>query len=290
MKQWTIDATSVGIRADIYISQHSEYSRSKVNEMIKNESVKVNHHKIKANYKLHLNDNIEVEDYIEKPHDLLPCDISLDIVYEDEYLIIINKPTGLVVHPSKGNREISILQGLIHYYQGTSYKPGIVHRLDKHTSGLLIVAKDMITHRLLAQAIETKQIQRHYRAIVQGNFIENVCWVRESISESSKFKKMILDPINGKEAITEIVKIASNFDYSLLEYHLNTGRKHQIRVHSQSLGFPILNDPVYGTNIFDKNFGQFLCAFQIKFTHPRTNENLEFTIPLPEEFSQYIQI
>lgn len=289
MKQWTIDTTSVGLRADIYISQHSDYSRSKVNEMIKNESILVNHHSIKANYKLHLNDLIELQDYVEKAHDLAPVEMKLDIVYEDDYLIIVNKPSGLVVHPSKGNRNQSLLQGLIHYYQNTSFKPGIVHRLDKQTSGLLIVAKDMMTHRLLASAIENKEVQRYYRALVKGDFTENTCWVRHKISESLKLKQMVLDPENGKEAVTEVLKIASNQSYSLLEYHLFTGRKHQIRIHSQSLGFPILNDPIYALESFDPDYGQFLCAFKLMFTHPRTHENLEFTIPLPEEFSQYIQ-
>lgn len=283
MKRWTVTHNDVSKRIDIFLNEHSELSRTKLNEMIKSQAVRCNGESIKAKYKLKLHDVIEIDDFIQQTHNLDGVSMDLDIVYEDSYLCVLNKPKGMLTHPGKHGDENTLLHGLIHHFKDK--KPGIVHRLDKDTEGLLVVAKDAITHAHLSKQVESKSMKRYYYALVHGVLDKET--IVESAIGSHKFeKKMSVDGINARPAKTLFTPVQKGREWSLLHCELFTGRTHQIRVHAQSLGHPLIEDPVYGIDSDAK--GQYLFAYKLHFTHPHTLEEMIFEQAYPQSFIHWI--
>ncbi len=262
------------IRIDTYLSSKLDISRSKIQKLIDEEKVTVNGKVIKSNYKTKLNDEIEIDDELDFDITVEPVEIPLDIVYEDEYLMIINKPSGLVVHPAPGHYDDTLVNGLLFYLNKDKTKnirPGIVHRLDKDTSGLMVVAKDEKTMELLSEMISKKEVERKYLAIVDGVIKENTATIDAPIGrDPSNRQKMAINP-TGKNAITHIKVIERFKNNTFIECLLDTGRTHQIRVHLSYINHRVTNDPVYGEG---NEFGQMLHSYSIKFIHPEFIEEL----------------
>ena len=272
------------IRIDTYLSSKLDISRSKIQKLIDEEKVTVNGKVIKSNYKTKLNDEIEIDDELDFDISVEPVEIPLDIVYEDEYLMIINKPSGLVVHPAPGHYDDTLVNGLLFYLNKDKTKnirPGIVHRLDKDTSGLMVVAKDEKTMELLSEMISKKEVERKYLAIVDGVIKENTATIDAPIGrDPSNRQKMAINP-TGKNAITHIKVIERFKNNTFIECLLDTGRTHQIRVHLSYINHRVTNDPVYGEG---NEFGQMLHSYSIKFIHPITKKELYFEQDPPKEF------
>ena len=272
------------IRIDTYLSNKLDISRSKIQKLIDEEKVTVNGKVIKSNYKTKLNDEIEIDDELDFDISVEPVEIPLDIVYEDEYLMIINKPSGLVVHPAPGHYDDTLVNGLLFYLNKDKTKnirPGIVHRLDKDTSGLMVVAKDEKTMELLSEMISKKEVERKYLAIVDGVIKENTATINAPIGrDPSNRQKMAINP-TGKNAITHIKVIERFKNNTFIECLLDTGRTHQIRVHLSYINHRVTNDPVYGGG---DEFGQMLHSYSIKFIHPITKKELYFEQDPPKEF------
>lgn len=272
------------IRIDTYLSNKLDISRSKIQKLIDEGKVTVNGKVIKSNYKTKLNDEIEIDDELDFDITVEPVEIPLDIVYEDEYLMIINKPSGLVVHPAPGHYDDTLVNGLLFYLNKDKTKnirPGIVHRLDKDTSGLMVVAKDEKTMELLSEMISKKEVERKYLAIVDGVIKENTATIDAPIGrDPSNRQKMAINP-TGKNAITHIKVIERFKNNTFIECLLDTGRTHQIRVHLSYINHRVTNDPVYGEG---NEFGQMLHSYSIKFIHPITKKELFFEQDPPKEF------
>ena len=291
-----IDETKSGQRIDKFLVDNTEYTRSKIQKMIEENCILVNNKSVKASYLLKENDKIEIKDY-EESTDILPENIPLDIYYEDEDLIVVNKPSGMVVHPAPGNYTGTLVNALMYHTNNlstvnTSIRPGIVHRIDADTSGLLLVAKNDKTHNILAEAIQKKEVVREYIALVEGIIKEDTATIDAPIGRDvHNRKKMCVTSDNSKEAITHIRVLERYNDATLIRCKLETGRTHQIRVHLSYIGHPIVNDPVYGKRkLIDPKFGQMLHAEKLGFVHPITKEYMEFTSPLPEEFTRILNI
>ncbi|MDD5842813.1 MAG: RluA family pseudouridine synthase, partial [Solobacterium sp.] len=226
--------------------------------------------------------------------DIKPKDIALDIVYEDEDLIVINKPKGLVVHPAAGNYDNTLVNALLYHCKELSdingyYRPGIVHRIDKDTSGLLVCAKNNAAHAALSAQLQDKTCFRKYYAIVNGIIDNNEGIINAPIGRSSKDRqKMEVTDKNSKEAITEFKVLQRLSSTCLVECELKTGRTHQIRVHMAFIKHPVLNDPKYSKKTIDET-GQYLHAYYLSFIHPKTNERMEFVTDMPEYMKNYIR-
>ena len=283
----------INIRIDKYLSENTDYSRSTIQKMIEEGFIKVNNKNIKSNYILKENDLINIDESFIKEIDILPENIKLDIVYEDNDLMVINKPSGMVVHPGSGNTEHTLVNALMGYTNELSnnnedFRPGIVHRIDKDTSGLMIVAKNNKAHELLADGFKNKTIHREYIALVIGEITEEKGIIDAPIGRDKQDrKKMCVTDINSKHAITHFKVLKRYQGYTLINLKLETGRTHQIRVHMKYIGYPIFNDPVY-TNHKCTSFGQFLHSSTLDFIHPLTNEHLHFECDLPKEFKEYL--
>ena len=275
-----------------YISNNTDYSRELVTKMIKDNYILVNGNSIKPSYKTKLNDEITIDESYIQTDEIVPEYIPLNIVYEDEYLMVINKQSGIVVHPGAGNKDNTLVNGLKYYTEslsdlGGSVRSGIVHRLDKDTSGLMLVAKTNKVHELLSDDFKNKRVYREYYALLIGNFPSNTAFIDAPIGRSKEnYNKMVVTK-DGKPARTHLKVLKRYKDYTLVSLVLETGRTHQIRVHMSYIGYPIYNDPVY-VNKKATEFGQFLHSKNIKFTHPITKEVLEFTSDLPKEFQDFI--
>ena len=283
------------IRIDSYLSDNTDYSRSKIKDMIKNSKVLVNEKEISPSYKVKEKDIITLEEDEEVSFDMEPEKMELDIVYEDEYLAIINKPSGIVVHPAVGNPNHTLVNGLLYHFNNISkdktIRPGIVHRLDKDTSGLMVVAKNDFIHDKLSNMIKEKEIEREYLALVWGVVRHEKGKIDAPIGRDfNDRQKYTVTDINGKESITHFKVIERYNNTTLIKCKLETGRTHQIRVHLNYIGHPIVNDPVYGRRkIFNKEFGQMLHSKSIKFIHPVTEEKLSFEVDPPEEFYKILE-
>ena len=281
------------IRIDKYLCQYLEESRTTIHKMIDDEFITVDGKKVKSNFIVKPGMEIDVKEGYIKPLDIKAEDIPLDIVYEDDYLMIINKPSGMVVHPGNGNEEGTLVNALMNYTNKLSsingeMRPGIVHRIDKDTSGLLVVAKNDKTHELLSDMLSRHEINRTYYALLKGEFKGETAVIDAPIGRNKQDrKKMAVTPENSKNAITHLRVLKKYYGYTLAELKLETGRTHQIRVHMQYIGFPIYNDPVY-TNDKCTEFGQFLHSKEIDFIHPITKERIHYECELPEEFKNFI--
>ena len=279
-----------GERLDTYLTKINEdLSRSKISKLIKNKNILVNGNIVKSGYTIKEGDIIEI-DYVEETMDVIPEKMDLDIVYEDDDVIVVNKANGVVVHPAIGNSHGTLVNGLMYHSNSLSsingeFRPGIVHRIDAYTTGLLMVAKNNKAHEILAKQLEQKTTTRVYHALVWGVINNDTGTIDAPIgSDLNDRKKMAVTDMNAKEAVTHF-KVLERFDNAtLIELKLETGRTHQIRVHMNYIGHPVVNDPVYGRRKLIDASGQCLHAKTLGFIHPTTNEYMEFNSNLPECF------
>ncbi len=283
------------VRIDQYLTEKLDISRSKVQKLIKEEKVLVNDKVVSANYLTKVGDNIEVNSDLDYEIDIEPEDIPIDVLYEDDYLLIVNKESGMVVHPAAGNYSHTLVNALLYRFnlshKDDKIRPGIVHRIDKDTSGVLVVAKDDKTHELLSEMIKEKKVERKYIALVNGIIMHDAGEIDAPIGRDTvNRQKMMVTADNSKDAITHfrVLKRYKNENKTLIECKLDTGRTHQIRVHMEYIGYPIYNDPVYGKNKHTTPFGQFLHSKSIRFIHPITGKEIYYETELPKEFQDYL--
>ena len=298
MKEFSIDLNSEGQRIDLYLSeQFEDRSRSYIQKIIKDGYVKVNQKPVKSNYRLSFDDRVEVTLPEAKEPDIVPENIPLDILYEDQDIIMINKPKQMVVHPAPGHYSGTLVNAVLYHCRGNLsgingvLRPGIVHRIDMDTTGALVICKSDFAHQSLAEQLSVHSITRKYRAIVHGNLKEDEGTVRGAIGRHpTDRKKMAINERNGKPAVTHYRVLERFGNYTYIECQLETGRTHQIRVHMASIGHPLLGDAVYGPKKCPvKNLqGQTLHAMVLGFIHPRTGAYMEFEAPLPEYFSNLL--
>ncbi|MDD3392620.1 MAG: RluA family pseudouridine synthase [Bacilli bacterium] len=290
MKEYKIDTINANKRIDSFLMANTDFSRSKIQELIKDGNVLVNNVMTKNSYKIKENDLITLKEPELKQLDLVPEDMPLDIVYEDNDVIIVNKANGVVVHPALGNNNHTLVNGLLYHSKKLSdvngeFRPGIVHRIDAYTTGLLMIAKNNKAHELLAKQLEEKTTYRKYVALVWGVIDHDTGTIDAPIGRDAKNrKKMAVTDANSKNAITHFKVLERYKDATLIELSLETGRTHQIRVHMNYIEHPIVNDPVYGRRKLIDDSGQCLHAKELGFIHPSTKEFIKFDSPLPESF------
>lgn len=282
------------IRIDKYLSNNTDLSRTLISKMIDDGYILVNDKLTKNNYKVKENDIIKIDESFKEETNIEPEEMKLNIVYEDNDIMIVNKPSGTVVHPGNGNYSGTLVNGLMYYTNSLSdingeIRPGIVHRIDKDTSGLIIIAKNNKTHEILSDYFKNKTITRTYIALVKGEISTNSGTIDAPIGRSDKDrKKMAVTSKNSKNAITHFTVLKRYKGYTLIKCKLDTGRTHQIRVHMNYIGHPVYNDPVY-TNDKCSDFGQFLHSYSMEFIHPITKEKMYFECPLPEYFTEFLK-
>ena len=274
-------------RLDVYLSSILDESRTRIQDLIKSGNILVNGLKTKGSYKLVKWDELTVNIPELKELDIKPQNIKLDIVYEDKYLLVVNKPAGMIVHPAKGHVDGTLVNALLYNIKDLSgingtLRPGIVHRLDKDTSGLIIVAKDDKTHQLLTDMFKNKEIEKIYYAIIKMDLKKESGIIETYIGRDKKDRKKMSVNSEGKFAITNFERIDHNAKYSLLKINLETGRTHQIRVHMSHFFAPIIGDSVYGRK--DEFNRQMLHAYSLKFRHPITKKDMYITSRLHNDF------
>lgn len=298
MEIFTIETDDVNKRVDVFLNEEMEdVSRSALQKNIEKGNITVNGEKISKNYKLRLGDIVEAELPPPENIDIVPEDIPLDIMYEDDDLIVINKPQNMVVHPALGHYTGTLVNALM-FHCGDNLsgingvlRPGIVHRIDKDTSGVLVIAKSDLAHKGLSEQLAEHSMKRVYNAIVYNSFSEESGTVDRNIDRSKNDrKKMAVVMQGGRNAVTHYKVIEKLGKYTWVELQLETGRTHQIRVHMSYIGHPLLGDPVYGPKKCPFNLnGQVLHAKVLGFIHPRTGEYMEFNSELPDYFSSLIE-
>ena len=280
-------------RLDSFLVEKLEYSRSKIQKLIKDGTILVNDNIVSNSYLLKVDDLITIGEINEEIMDLEPENIPLDIIYEDEYLAIINKPSGMVVHPAPGNYSHTLVNALLYHFNSLSsdkIRPGIVHRLDKDTSGLLIVAKNDKILEKLSALFSTKKIEKKYLALVWGIISHEKGTIDAPIGRDiNNRQKYAVTDINSKEALTHFKVLKRYKEVTLVELTLVTGRTHQIRVHLDYIKHPVVNDKIYGNKkIINPNYGQMLHAKSLRFVHPITKKELNFLVDVPKEFNSII--
>ncbi|MCL2397998.1 MAG: RluA family pseudouridine synthase [Defluviitaleaceae bacterium] len=291
MNNFSADAADVGLRLDVFAQSKSGLTRNAVQKLIENGDVLVNGAVLKSNYRLRTGDVIEINLPPPQEMEVLPQEMPLDIVYEDNDLIVVDKPKGMVVHPAAGHYSGTLVNALLHHCEGSLsgingvMRPGIVHRIDKDTSGLLVIAKNDRAHNGLAEQFSAHTTKREYFAIVHGGFQDDEGVVDAPIARHKVHrKKMAISP-EGKRAVTNWQVMERLGRYTLVKCVLETGRTHQIRVHMASIGRPVLGDIVYGSEKQSySTSGQVLHAGLLGFVHPTSGQYMEFTSPLPDYF------
>ena len=280
------------IRVDQFLSTMTDYSRSKINKMIKEKLILIDDEIVKPSYLLKSGENIQIIGELDEKTDVIPENIPLDIFYEDDYVIIVNKPSGMVVHPANGNYSGTLVNALMYHTNKLSnndIRPGIVHRIDKDTSGLLMIAKNDDAHKFLSEQLSKHEITRKYIALVWGIIPHETGTIDAHIGrDKNDRQKMSVTDVNSKDAITHFRVLERYKNATLIELKLETGRTHQIRVHMNYIGYPIVNDPVYGRRKMINDYGQMLHAACIGFIHPKTKEYMEFESKLPKEFEEIL--
>ncbi|HEQ1665529.1 TPA: RluA family pseudouridine synthase [Streptococcus pyogenes] len=290
-----INVITSGQRLDKALADLSPLSRGQANDQIKQGLVLVNGQQKKAKYTVQAGDVICFELPKEEVLEYQAQNIPLDIIYEDDTLAIINKPQGMVVHPSAGHPSGTMVNALMYHIKDLSsingvVRPGIVHRIDKDTSGLLMVAKTDAVHQALAEELKAKKSLRKYLAIVHGNLPNDRGMIEAPIGRSEKDRKKQAVTAKGKEAVTRFTVLERFGDYSLVELQLETGRTHQIRVHMAYIGHPVAGDPLYGPRKTLSGHGQFLHAKTLGLTHPMTGKEMIFTVEAPEIFQKVLKL
>ncbi|MDF3344036.1 RluA family pseudouridine synthase [Staphylococcus aureus] len=288
------DKEQTGMRVDKLLPElNSDWSRNQIQEWIKAGLVVANDKVVKSNYKVKLNDHIVVTEKEVVEADILPENLNLDIYYEDDDVAVVYKPKGMVVHPSRGHYTNTLVNGLMYQIKDLSgingeIRPGIVHRIDMDTSGLLMVAKNDIAHRGLVEQLMDKSVKRKYIALVHGNIPHDYGKIDAPIGRNKNDRQSMAVVDDGKEAVTHF-KVLEHFkDYTLVECQLETGRTHQIRVHMKYIGFPLVGDPKYGPKKTLDIGGQALHAGLIGFEHPVTGEYIERHAELPQDFEDLL--
>ena len=301
IKSFKVEKNEAKLRLDSYISQKDkDISRTAVKRLLEEEKIKVNNKEEKLSYKVQENDEIEIQIDPPKEIKLEAQNIPIDIIYEDNDIIVVNKPKGLVVHPANGNPDSTLVNAIMAIFKdslsgiGGELRPGIVHRLDKDTSGLLIVAKNDKAHVNMSEKIKNREGKKTYIALVRGTIQEEEATINMPIGRSLKDRKKMAVIKTGKEAITHF-KVIDRYvtdkgTYTLLEIKIDTGRTHQIRVHMAEIGYPVIGDLVYsnGKNEFGIE-GQCLHAKRLEFSHPITGENMILEAPLPEYYQKVLK-
>ena len=284
-------------RLDIYISEaYKMLSRTAIKRLLEEEKIHVNGKVEKSSYKVKNGDNIEIEIPDAKETKLEAQNIPVPVIYEDKDIIVVNKPKGMVVHPANGNPDGTLVNAILAMCKGSlsgiggEIRPGIVHRLDKDTSGLLIVAKNDEAHIKMSKQIQDRKVEKRYIALVRGNVPDDEATIDMPIARSKVDRKKMAVDKNGKEAVTHFKVLKRYGNYTLLEIKIDTGRTHQIRVHMSYIGYPVVGDSVYssGKNEFGIE-GQMLHARYLKFKHPITGKELNLEAPLPEYFEKIIK-
>ena len=283
-------------RIDAYISENTEYSRTAAQRLIEENKIIVNGKKEKASYKVQNGDKIEIEEEPAKEIELKAQDIPLEILYEDNDIIVVNKPKGMVVHPANGNPDGTLVNAIMSICKdslsgiGGEIRPGIVHRLDKNTSGAIIIAKNDKAHINLSEQLKNHEIKKTYIALVRGIVKENNATINMPIGRSKKDRKKMDVDKNGKEAITHFKVLKRYQDCTLLEINIETGRTHQIRVHLSHIGYPIIGDEVYSNGKNKWNIeGQCLHAKSLDFKHPITEKEMHIEAELPKYFQKILE-
>lgn len=296
MKNVIVNENDKGKRLDIYIAENfNELSRTMIKKLIESNNILVNDKSEKVSYKVQANDNISIDVPEAKETKLKAQEIPLDIIYEDSDIIVVNKPKGMVVHPANGNPDGTLVNAILSICKnslsgiGGELRPGIVHRLDKDTSGLIIVAKNDKAHINMSEQIKERNVKKTYIALVRGNVPEEEATINMPIGRSTKDRKKMAVTKNGKQAITHFKVLKRYSKYTLLEIKIETGRTHQIRVHMAHIGHPIIGDELYG--YVDENLikRQALHAYGLKFKQPRTKEVLAFKAEIPDDMKILIE-
>lgn len=293
-KSFVITSEQVGERLDVFLQhQLPLFSRSHIKNLIEKDCVSVNSAKVKSGYKLRENDKIEVEIKAPEKISTEEEDVSFDIVYEDDDVVVVNKPQGIVVHPCASTKSGTLVNGLLRRVKNLSgingvLRPGIVHRLDKDTSGLLVVAKNDHAHISLQSQIKDKTCKRMYLAVLDGNLKDDSGEIVTKIARDKKDRKKMAVSDVGREAVTDYKVIARFKNACFVMFSLKTGRTHQIRVHAKYLGHPVVGDKLYGKEVKGLN-GQLLHAFRLSFVHPTTHKEMTFEAPLPDYFENYLE-
>lgn len=282
------------VRIDKYIADNTDYSRNLILNLIKNGDILVNDSKIKPSYKVKQGDKITINNVKTDTEDITPWDYPLDIVFEDDDIIIINKPSGMVVHPGNGNKDHTLVNALKSYTDKLSdingvERLGIVHRIDKDTSGLIMIAKTNKAHEILGEYFKEHSIKREYIALLCGIFPHDTATIDAPIGRDEKNRlRMTVTPNNSKRAVTHLEVLKRyKAGFTLVKARLETGRTHQIRVHTKYIGYPVYNDPVYSNKSTD-DFGQFLHSYSMEFIHPITKEKMYFKRDVPKYFKDFL--
>lgn len=291
----TAEAEDAGTRADVFLAAKLGVSRSNMQKLLEDGRVKRGEKIIKANYKVRAGEMFVVDIPEPEPIEAVPENIPLDIIYEDDDVVVLNKARGMVVHPAPGNYTGTMVNALLYHCTNLSginsaIRPGIVHRLDKDTSGIMIVAKNDAAHISLSQQIQSKTAVRTYLAVVRGNIKTDSGTIETQIArDKTDRKKMAVVKEGGRDAITDYEVLERFGKYTLVRCKLRTGRTHQIRVHMEYLGYPLVGDPKYSPMKTPFGIkGQALHSHTLEFTHPRTGERMKFEAPLPEDMHKII--
>lgn len=294
-KKIVIDESNVAIRLDKVVKDNSDnLSREYIQELIEEEYILVNDKKCKSSYKTCLGDIITIGYKEGQNLDVEPQDIPLDVVYEDKDVIVINKEQGMVVHPAPGNYKDTLVNALLYHCKDLSTingvkRPGIVHRLDKDTSGLIMVAKNDVAHNFLAEQLKDKTASRVYVALVHGNVHVKKGVINAPIGRDPKSRVKMAVIKEGKDAITEFTVLKYYKEFTLIECRLKTGRTHQIRVHMSYIGYPLVGDPLYGPRKLKYGDKQYLHAKELSFIHPSTKERVTYHADMPKYFSDFLE-
>ena len=284
-----------GERIDSFLSGKTDFTRTRIQQLIKDRNITVNGKPTKSSYKIEENDEIIIEVPEVETTEIKPENIKIDVVYEDSDIAVINKQAGLVVHPAHGHYSGTLVNAILYHIKDLSgingeIRPGIVHRLDKDTSGLIVIAKNDKVHAALTEMFQEKKIRKTYLAILKGKLNKSEGKIVTQIGRDKNDRKkmtVIDDVAKGKNAITNYRVISQNNLFTLVKVNIETGRTHQIRVHMRHLGYPILGDSVYGRKDNEKR--QMLHAYKIEFIHPRTGHPMEFTGEIPEDFQKALK-
>lgn len=288
-----IKCSSDGERIDKFLALYTDYSRELISKMIKSGFIKVNNEIVKPSYRVLIDDEVDIDESFKVETDIEAEDIDFKILYEDDDLMVIDKPSGLVVHPGNGNKNHTLVNALMYHNKnlsdvGGDERPGIVHRIDKDTSGIMLVAKTNKCHELLSYDFKNKRVKRTYLALIKGVFPHQSATIDAPIGRDKNNRlKMCVTAENSKNAVTHLKVVKRYKKYTLVSLVLDTGRTHQIRVHMAYIGYPVYNDPVYSGSDAT-SFGQFLHSSEVDFIHPITKEHLHFSAPLPYEFQAFI--
>ncbi len=290
-----IKDNAIGERIDSYLAKDTEHSRANIQRLIEEEKILVNNSKVKVSYKIQQGDEIKIQDDQPKEISLKAQEIPLEILYEDKDIIVVNKAKGMVVHPANGNPDGTLVNAVMSICKdslsgiGGEIRPGIVHRLDKDTSGVIVIAKNDKAHINMSEQIKNHEVEKTYIALVRGFVKESEATINMPIGRSTKDRKKMAVTKEGKSAITHFKVIERFGNYTLLEVKIETGRTHQIRVHLTEIGYPIVGDTVYSNGKNEWNIqGQCLHAKSLKFKHPITGKEMFIEAPLPEYFENVI--